>query len=281
MKSLDYVGQRSTDLLFHHSSFSDLMIFVHWDLLCNDQFVHFTSILSQQRGVPIGGSASAQYACLVMLFLETNIDRSLLPPILRHCDNLLVFLSESKWTGNFPGYQQALDSVHEKLQLALQMPLQFKQRAETLHFLEVRLFIHDQRPSIGCKPPCFDTEVGTSHPPSDWCMLDAQSPNARRMMLSLVPNVFKKCQWYQFSPLQFVCNIVHALVLFEHKGFPSSWWYPALKARADRVGASHVVQCAMRIAKECGTALFKTVRVDHHDDACCFSGDQKRLMGGR
>ena len=67
-KTSDFVGPTSRDPLFHHFSFADLMLFVHWDLMWNDQFCHFISIFCQQHGTPIGGSASAQHACLVMLF---------------------------------------------------------------------------------------------------------------------------------------------------------------------------------------------------------------------
>ena len=115
------------------------------------------------------------------------------------------------------------------------MPVQFEQCGPILDFLEARLFIHDGKPSLGCKWPCFSSHQGSSHPPSDCQISDVHSPNTPSMMQSLVPNVFKKCQWYQFSPLQSVVNIVNAVTLFQIKGFPKRWWAPTLKAQADRV----------------------------------------------
>ena len=106
-----------------------------------------------------------------------------------------------------------MDSVQQHTQ----MPLRFEQRTTTMDLLIARLFMQDRRFCLESKPPSFYVTEGASHPSSDHLMLDAHIPNARRIMQSLVSSVFKKSQWFQFPHLQFIVNIVNALVLFEHK----------------------------------------------------------------
>ena len=85
-KSLDHAAP-SRSQSYHQVPLNDLIAFVHWDLLFNDRLVNFSSIFAQQTGCPMGGSCSAQYAGIVLNYLERSVDWTLLPPIVRYRDN--------------------------------------------------------------------------------------------------------------------------------------------------------------------------------------------------
>ena len=73
-------------------SFTDILHFVFWDLMFNDTFVTCSSVFAQAVGTAIGGSASAQYASLVVTNKEVTMNRTSLPPIVRYRDNFLVLV---------------------------------------------------------------------------------------------------------------------------------------------------------------------------------------------
>ena len=60
-----------------------------------DCFVHYRSVFSQCKGVPIGGLASAQYASVVLMYLERGVQWSDFPPCMRYRDNYLFLLDAS------------------------------------------------------------------------------------------------------------------------------------------------------------------------------------------
>ena len=54
--------------------------------------------------------------------------------------------------------------------------------------------------------------------------VDKHSPNARFMLLSLVPGLVKKCVFYA-STLEIMSNNVTYVALeLREKGYPSAWW---------------------------------------------------------
>ena len=54
---------------------ADMFHFVQFDLEYNTKFVCLSSIPNQMAGVPIGGSASAQRACLTLVMCEVELAR--------------------------------------------------------------------------------------------------------------------------------------------------------------------------------------------------------------
>ena len=52
------------------------------------------------------------------------------------------------------------------------------------------------------------------------------------MLHSLVPNFFKKCAFYRFTPLGFVNNVRIVTSVFASKLYPTQWWKPCLMAKS-------------------------------------------------
>ena len=93
-KSLDHFARPSTGTDSHMKfSIHNLLAFTHWDLIFNVRLVSFSGIHEQTTGCPMGGSCSAQYASVVLNYLECGVDWSTLPPICRYRDNYLVYLA--------------------------------------------------------------------------------------------------------------------------------------------------------------------------------------------
>ena len=110
-KSLDHVARPSprtdSDVKI---LVNDLLAFTHWDLIFNRRLVSFSGIYEQTTGCPMGGSCSAQYANLVLNYLERGVDWSTLPPICRYRDNYLVYLAPTwplSWVQNCPALHRA------------------------------------------------------------------------------------------------------------------------------------------------------------------------------
>ena len=91
-------GNRSTDscqigntVSFGEMNTTDMFHFVQFDLECNTKSVCLSSILNQLVGVPIGGSASAQLACLTLVMRELEMARPIPgTPHVRYRGNFLT-----------------------------------------------------------------------------------------------------------------------------------------------------------------------------------------------
>ena len=90
--SLNLAAGPSHSQSHHRVPLNDLVAFIHWDLLFNDRLVNFSSIFAQQTGCPLGGSCSAQYASIVLNYLERSVDWTLLPPIVRNTVTITSFM---------------------------------------------------------------------------------------------------------------------------------------------------------------------------------------------
>ena len=83
-------GNRRTDNTFRGSrdffykfTFQDIVHYMLFELHINDVFVSLSSVMSQNTGIPIGGSTSAQAASLVLIYRELRGDLPKLPKDLR------------------------------------------------------------------------------------------------------------------------------------------------------------------------------------------------------
>ena len=240
-KQLDHVARpRKTDA-YYRFTLNDLLAFIQWDLCFNDRLVSFSSIFSQTTGCPMGGSCSAQYASLVLNYLERGVDWSTLPPMCRYRDNYLLYMSPY-WTP-VPGScvpspppvsppQLFLSKVKRVIEQASSLKLTVEGWGTSIPFLESQLFFTDGLPDIGLREPVFVVQPGDSTPPSDARLMDRWSPNVLSMMRSLVPNFFKKCAYYSFSPLGFVNNVRIVSSIFTRKLYPTQWWKPCLMAKS-------------------------------------------------
>ena len=231
VKQLDHVARKSQDPAFNFLSRADLMCLLHWDSQFNDRFCHFSSVVAQTTGTPIGGSCSAQVACLTLLLLEERlpVENPCFPPLLRYRDNFLVIPD----VNNKPnGYN--VDRVISVLSEIIGMCLTNEGSGESLDFLESTLSLSDGAPGISLKRPVMQYSVGMSSPPSPMKLLDPFSPNARRMLRSRVPNLVKKAAHYRLpvSGNHFAKNISTIANTLRAKGYPSSWWRPHLLRKA-------------------------------------------------
>ena len=93
---------------FYKFTFQDIVHYMSFELNINDVFVSLSSVMSQNTGISIGGSTSAQAASLVLIYRELRGD---LPEMLkdllwlRYRDNFLILhrpdsagFSVDKWT---------------------------------------------------------------------------------------------------------------------------------------------------------------------------------------
>ena len=240
-KTLDHVARlRKTDAYLRFT-LHDLLAFIQWDLCFNARLVSFSSIYNHTTGCPMGGSCSAQYASLVLNYLERDVDWSTLPPICRYGDNYLLFMSPS-WTpvrGSCvppppptTSPQLFMSKVKRVIEKASSMKLTVEGWGKSIPFLESQIFFTNGVPDIGLREPTFTATPGDSTPPADARLMDRWSPNVLSLLHSLVPNFFKKCAFYHFSPLGFVNNVRIVTSVFARKLYPAEWWKPCLMAKS-------------------------------------------------
>ena len=256
-KSLDHAAAPSRSQSYHKVPLNDLIAFVHWDLLFNDRLVNFSSVFSQQTGCPMGGSCSAQYASIVLNYLERSVDWSLLPPIVRYRDNYLVYVSPL-WSPPAPSFVRARPTIESAKQFLTQvkrtisrdstLKLTVEGWGRSMPFLESEVLISAGLPNIEVKPPVFETTQGDSQPAAHKRLLNGHSPNTQRMLLSLVPNLVKKCAWYRFDTCSFIQNIRKVSSLLLRKGYPSNWWRPLLLAKAESIGLQQHARTGIHLA---------------------------------
>ena len=105
---------------------------------------------------------------------------------------------------------------------------------QTMPFLDCEVLISDGVPNIEFKFPVFHVSPGDCQPVAHKRLLDCTSPNAQRMLLSLVPTLVKKCAWSTHKVLS------RMYVKFLHyclkKGYPSNWWRPLLLSKVESIG---------------------------------------------
>ena len=174
-------------------------------------------------------------------YLERDVDRSTLPPMCRYRDNYLIYMSPS-WTpvrgSSIPcpppetPSQLFMSKVKRTIEKASSLKLTMEGWGRSLPFLESQVFFTDGVPDIGLREPTFTAKPGDSTPPSDTRLMDRWSPNILSMLHSLVPNFFKKCAFYRFTPLGFVNNVRIVTSVFARKLYPTQWWKPCLMAKS-------------------------------------------------
>ena len=229
-KLLDHVASPSTRT-DSYMYINDLHAFTQWDLAFNGRLVSFLGIHEQTTGCPMGGSCSAQYASLVLNYLERGVDWSTLPPICRYRDNYPVYLTPT-WSPvpqsglpDPPPYSERgafLSCVKRIVERASSLKLTVEGWRASLPFLESQPCFTGALPDIGMKEPTFQCNRGDSPPPSDARLLDCWSPNTRSMLRFPTPNLFKKFAFYRFDRQGFVKTIHAVATLLSKKQYPNS-----------------------------------------------------------
>ena len=73
LRALDFFGAKSKNPSFVSFSLSDVLSYMGFELLCNDAFAFYSSIFRQTTGTAIGGSLSAQFASMVVMYRERDL----------------------------------------------------------------------------------------------------------------------------------------------------------------------------------------------------------------
>ena len=235
-------GNRRTDNTFHGSrdffykfTFQDIVHYMLFELHINDVFVSLSSVMSQNTGIPIGGSTSAQAASLVLIYRELRGD---LPEMLkdllwlRYRDNFLILhkpdsagFSVDKWT----------ERVQESFAKMTDMEITIEQQGQKMTFLECELS-SPSGPAPLSLPRYADQPVQGSSPPQCRKMLDPTAPNAQCMLQSWIPSVVKKCLHYWITPETKQLNVNRVVELLHKKGMPTQWWERSLRKSLDKWG---------------------------------------------
>ena len=126
---------------------NDLMCLMYlmlcWDFSVNDKFSNFSSVLAQTIGTPIGGSNSAQVACLTLLVLENKpcLLHLCFPPVLHYHDNFLLIPHPPEKVN-----RHDLENVTRVLSEIFVMRLTVEGSSHSLHFLDCTLSLN-----LGCQ----------------------------------------------------------------------------------------------------------------------------------
>ena len=244
VRGLDCMANNHSRPGFYKFSFPDVLHFVFWDLMFNDTFVMCSSIFAQALGTAIGGSASAQYASMVVARKEIEVGHDSLPPIIRYRDNFLVLVLR-KFLSHTPVHEY-IHSVMNRLTATIGMNLTLEAVTPRLPFLEAMVLITSGScVELTLKPPVFHCCPGASHPPSHKRLLDAFSPNSRDMLTSFVPNQISKCAHYAFGREVIDLNILCLLSLLNRKQYPREWWKPQLLAKCHTIGLDDLALSAL------------------------------------
>ena len=221
----------ASDSAYQFFPIHDILLLLSWDLQLNDRFVHFSSVFRQTTGTAIGGAISAQTSSLTLLYTESQLDVSALPPCFRYRDNYLM-LHDPSPLSPFPA--MSVERFQETMGNLLAMELTVEARGKSLGFLESQVTFYDGRPAIFVKEPVFVGRAGDPVPAAPKRWLDKHSPNVRSMLNSLVPKIAKKCAHYRSPhvPVAYALNVCNVAKVLLSKHYPISWWRPKLLKKA-------------------------------------------------
>jgi hypothetical protein len=221
-RKMDNTAHGSKDI-FYKFTFHDVVHYMVFELHLNDIFVSLSSVMSQNTGIPIGGSTSAQAASLVLIYRELRGD---LPAELndlmwlRYRDNFLILhqptthdFSLDLWT----------TTVQQGFATMTDMEITIEQQGQQLTFLECEL--NSPCGPIPLSLPNYAEQPMQGSSPPRWKkMLDATAPNAQCMLQSWIPSVIKKCLHYWITPETKRLNLQRVLSLLYRKDMPKQWW---------------------------------------------------------
>ena len=250
-KSLDHAAGPPRSQSYHRVPLNDLVAFIHWDLLLNDNFIDFS---------PMGGSCSTQYASIVLNYLERSVDGTLLPPIVRYRDNYLVYASPFgspspqsfvRSSPSIDSAQQFLTQVKRTISSDSSLKLTVEGWGQSRLFLDSEVLIFEGLPNIEVNHPCLTLpRVTHSLQHADGCLIAShRTPNACSCRSCLT--------WLKNAPGTALTCVRKVSSLLIRKGYPSYWWRPLLLAKAESTGlqqhARSGIQLALALLHDSGT----------------------------
>ena len=228
-RKLDNCSRGARDA-FHAFTFSDVVHYVLFDTFVGDCFLNLSSVISQNTGIPIGGSCSAQLASLVLIFREKSqeLQGSLkCGRWLRYRDNFLFLRAMPLDSAEA---NQVLEATRIGLKQLTGMDITVEQDSCTLRFLECMLSdpLGDHPLSLPDVLCC----ISDSTPPQVEKLMDPTALGCASMLQSLVPSWVKKAVHYRLSRLTAERNLEFLQQLLTRKAYPTSTWKPLLRKGA-------------------------------------------------
>ena len=231
-KKLDRVGGGGDTTWYEKISWTQVMQFMHFDIMQNDTFVIGASIMRQKRGIAIGGTTSAPAACAYCcarehLFLRQVQPWSRVPHLNLHPCHLPA--RPARFRDNIVGIKyvdQPLKVIQASLENVYDLKLQVEGEGDRWTSLEGDLSVQtdDQgRQRIGIRL----ADKGGKFPPGASFLIrfpDNATGKARRTLKSMVPSAAKKIIYYRESMADVVHNITLTTNNFIMKGYPTTWW---------------------------------------------------------
>ena len=193
-------------------SFSDLAHFVSFDTCMGDLFVFLSSVMTQNTGIPIGGSCSAQLASLVLIFREL---RSPLPHILsdamwiRYRDNFLFLVFS--FLHAEPNDRLVRD-LQEAISVMTSMQITVEQQGRALKFLEC--WLTDPRDESPIGVPDYVSVHTPDCVPQAKKLMNPTAPTVEYMLQSLIPNWTRNAMHYRLTTEQATTNLANLYRLF-------------------------------------------------------------------
>ena len=232
-RSLDEL-RRSLHPDYFQFSWSEVLIFVLWDLQCNNMFYCQNKLFFQLKGVPIGGTMSAQLASLYCMACEyvqyyKGFHTMSFYKIVRFRDNIILFLLQDT------SYQEII------LFLSKIYNLQFTKESAgssllCLEFLVTNVYkgqmlTHVSLQWKGAQPLSVPR-------PEMHCerWVSPHSQNAKYICKVYLPSALKKCRTYAKSQEDFVSNVQGLKAQLLQAGYPRSWWTMVWAALHPRTG---------------------------------------------
>ena len=200
LRTLDFLGAKSRSPHFFSFSLTDVLAYVEFKLSFNDAFVFYSSIFRWTAGTAIGGSLSAQFASLVVMYREralhddpffTNV------PLCRYRDNYGTLSSGARF----------LEDLCEKLSSALSMKVTVEAQGSEIPFQSCTLALNSEGlPTTRVKSPMFQSRPGDSTSSTLQRWVHSSNPNACNTLRSSAPNMFRGCLKYSFDRQDILVN---------------------------------------------------------------------------
>ena len=229
---------------FDTFAFTQVLEYARYEVLKNDVFVIGNRVIRQVRGVAIGGTLSAQLACLYAIHREHqffNREWSVVhKEVAEFIRPMAVPAFPFRFRDNLVGAAvgqvpiAALQALYTRL---YGLTLQEEGWGPDLTTLESNLHMNA---CTGQVTVSLKNKLRQYHGDQRLALIrypDWYAPNAKAVLRSLVPGLVQKCLFYASSPGIQAQNVQQTLQELYSKGYPGKWWKPAFNRTLRRHGA--------------------------------------------
>ena len=222
---------------FYNLTFQQVFDFCHFDVLHNDLFTVGSAVFRQKRGVAIGGTGSAQMAIanLFMCELRGYPAYTPVPTDSYHMHPADLPVHPFRYVDNLVGIKRRdtpLEDIQSNFEHIYGLRLQPESEGFSLVTLEAELYITCQHdvPHVRMR---YADKRGTNVPIEKVKRRfpEQYKPNAKRVIHSVIPSMARNCMYYRETYDDVLFNTSHVVASMQAKGYPHSWWVPALRDR--------------------------------------------------